>query len=89
MDENPPEGAEPPRHRILTSHSGQQLEAKVLELMLQGWVRLGDIAVAKSVIDSEPPYLTQAMIQIGNRKKSEDSGDVHYPGGKTVDRRKE
>lgn len=68
--------AENPRHRILTSHSRQQLEMKVLELMLQGWERVGDIGMAKSVIDSEPPYLSQAMVQVrirdGEESRAED-----------------
>ena len=57
-------GSQNPRHCILTSDSLQHLETKVLELLLQGWERVGDIAVAKSVVDSEPPYFTQAMVQI-------------------------
>jgi hypothetical protein len=65
MVDHPPISApENPRHRILTSHSRQHLEAKVLELLLQGWERVGDIAVAKSVIDSEPAYFSQAMVQV-------------------------
>jgi tRNA G37 N-methylase Trm5 len=64
MDKDLYEIVESPRRRILTSVSRQHLEAKVLELMLQGWEREGDIAVAKSVVESEPPYLSQAMVQI-------------------------
>ncbi|HWA11144.1 MAG TPA: hypothetical protein VG838_17005 [Opitutaceae bacterium] len=56
----------PLHHRILTSYSRQQLEAKVLELMREGWQRLGDIAVAKPVAATEPPYLTQMMVKISD-----------------------
>jgi len=63
MDDNPPQGIGSPRRRILTSDSRQRLEAKVIALTLQGWEREGDVAIAKSVIDSEPPYVSQAMIQ--------------------------
>ena len=71
MDDAQTESPKNPRRRILTSDSRQQLEAKVIGLMLQGWERVGDIAVAKSVIDSEPPYLSQVMVQVRNKQKTE------------------
>lgn len=55
-----PEGT---RRCIVRSSTHQELEAKVLELMLQGWVRDGNVAVAKPVAPDEPPYLAQAMIK--------------------------
>jgi hypothetical protein len=72
MEELPPQLTRRPRHCQLTSSNRQQLEAKVLELILQGWIRVGEIAVAKSVIDSEPPYLCQAMVEMGNRNQPPD-----------------
>jgi hypothetical protein len=69
MDKDQTESPQNPRRRILTSPSRQQLEAKVMQLMVQGWERVGDIATAKSVIDSEPPYLSQAMVQIRARQE--------------------
>jgi hypothetical protein len=71
MGEESPQRIENIRRRILTSHSRQQLEAKVIELLLEGWEREGDIAVAKSVIDSEPSYLCQAMVQVTVKTQSE------------------
>jgi len=61
------QNTENPRRRILTSVTRQQLETKTLELVIQGWERVGDIGMAKSVVDSEPPYFTQAMVQIRAR----------------------
>lgn len=72
MHEDSPHGPVNPRRRILTSHTRQQLEAKVIELMLQGWERVGDIGMAKSVVDSEPPYLSQAMVQVRSKREEGD-----------------
>ena len=56
----------------MTSTSKQQLEGKVLELVIRGWERVGDVAVAKSVIDSEPAYFSQVMVQVRDKRKIED-----------------
>lgn len=72
MDEAKGQGPNEPRRRILTSTSKQQLEGKVLELVIRGWERVGDVAVAKSVIDSEPAYFSQVMVQVRDKRKIED-----------------
>jgi hypothetical protein len=62
------------RHRIVTSLSYQQLKKKVRELKLQGWEERGEIAVAKSVVDSEPPYLSQALVRQSSTRPKQRRG---------------
>jgi hypothetical protein len=50
------------RHCIVTALSREKLDAQVCELIRLGWRPLGEIAVAKSVNDSVPPYFCQSMV---------------------------
>ena len=52
-----------PRQRILTALTLVELEAKVAMLLLEGWERSGEVALAKSVVENEPPYLSQVLIK--------------------------
>jgi hypothetical protein len=61
---DPFQGPDTPRQRILTAYSRESLEIKVRELLTEGWEREGDVAVAKSVVDSEMPYFCQTMVKV-------------------------
>ncbi len=76
---------EHPRRCILRSRSSPDLEAKVRELLMKGWERNGDVAMAKSVVKAEPPYLCQAMVLVQTGEESARSGR----GPNLADRRRE
>lgn len=88
--DKPCQGAvEHPRRCILRSRSGPELDAKVRELLQKGWEREGDVAMAKSVVKSEPPYLCQAMIQLPKAEKEGEGISRSGRGTNLTERRRE
>jgi hypothetical protein len=52
---------EPRRHRTVQALTKGLLETTVLQLEAQGWRRMGDMALARPILDSQPPYWVQSL----------------------------
>lgn len=49
------------RHRTVQALSPVLLESEVRKLESEGWLRVGGIALATPVAETQPPYRVQAM----------------------------
>jgi len=52
-----------PRFRIISALSMKELGALARKLRREGWEPLGEVAVAKSVRETDPPYFCQSLSQ--------------------------
>jgi hypothetical protein len=50
------------RHKTVQALSRNLLETAVKKLESEGWRRMGNVALAKPVSETQPPYLVQAMV---------------------------